>query len=170
MIAFVDVHYSEEAVSAAILAIESWSDEEILVEKCEVFLEPASKYESGSFYQRELPAILRIVEDLPQLPNTIVIDGYIMLSSEKKGLGMHLFKALGSNTTIIGVAKNPFKGAESVSIPVCRGNSHRPLHVTVVGIDISDAARNISEMSGIYRIPFLLKRVDHLARSGLISR
>jgi deoxyribonuclease V len=64
------------------------------------------------------------------------------------------------------VAKTRF---QSLTIPslvaeVLRGESHNPLFVTAIGLDLATVAEKIQKMSGPYRIPELLKKVDELSR------
>ena len=118
-------------------------------------------YEPGSFYKRELPCLLAILRDVPHALEAIVIDGYVWLDvNERPGLGGHLFAALG--TPIVGVAKTMFRGAPA--IPVIRGSGARPLFVSAAGMAVEEAARQVAAMSGAFRIPTLLKRVDQLCR------
>ncbi len=68
----------------------------------------------------------------------------------------------------MGVAKMRFSRAR-VAREVTRGGSRSPLYVTAVGIDLRMAACHIREMHGQYRIPTLLKRVDHLCRGRVLT-
>jgi deoxyribonuclease V len=47
---------------------------------------------------------------------------------------------------------------------VFRGQSINPLYVSSIGIDIDQAAQNIQNMFGNYRIPTLLKHLDTLTK------
>jgi deoxyribonuclease V len=44
-----------------------------------------------------------------------------------------------------------------------RGNAKRPLHVTAAGISAADAADLVRMMTGKFRLPGALRRVDSLA-------
>jgi len=77
--------------------------------------------------------------------------------------GAQPYEALDKQTTVIGVAKTQFAGAEPVEL-VLRGRSRTPLYVTAAGVDVADAASHIRAMHGPHRIPTLLKRVDQLCR------
>ncbi len=65
-----------------------------------------------------------------------------------------------------GVAKSPFRTAAHV-IPVLRGTSARPLHVTAAGMPRADAADLVRHMAGRHLLPDALRRADTLARHGL---
>lgn len=162
MIAALDAHYDEEASigTAAAVVFEHWEDAAPSSEyaaKCS----DGEPYVPGEFFRRELPCLLAVLKALREPLNSIIIDGYVNLG-DKPGLGMHLWEALGKTTSVIGVAKTRFHGADAVEIN--RGRSQTPLYVTGVGIDPSQAAARIKMMHGPFRIPTLLNRVDRLAR------
>ena len=81
-----------------------------------------------------------------------------------RGLGRHLFEALGGRIRVVGVAKRAFAGG--LGIPVQRGTSQQPLWVTATS-DPDGAAQSVAQMAGEHRIPMLLKAVDRSARVGL---
>jgi deoxyribonuclease V len=120
-------------------------------------------YEPGSFYKRELPALLPLIERAITLHGVscVIVDGYVDLG-EKPGLGCHLFEALGGSMPVIGVAKTRFLSADAIEVH--RGGSKNPLFVTARGIDVALAAEGVRSMAGEHRFPRLLKRVDLLAR------
>ena len=163
MIACVDVGYQDVGGAvAACVCIEKWSDRTSVLESA-IEMRDVEPYEAGQFYRRELPCILAVLKKLPDSPQVVIIDGYVWLGKQKPGLGSHLYEALGRRTTVIGVAKTQFVGAEPVEL-VTRGRSRTPLYITAAGIDVAEAARNIKAMHGPYRIPTVLKRVDRLSR------
>lgn len=127
-------------------------------------LEGVVPYESGKFYRRELPCLLRVLEDVRVPILAILIDGYVWLSDEgEPGLGAYLYEALGSSTPVIGVAKSRFLTARSVT-EVMRGRSMHPLYVTAVGIDGEEAAQHVRKMHGPFRVPTLIRKADQLGR------
>ena len=166
-IAFVDVDYKETGARAACVLTDAWEDEtprSTYVRDIEA-VEP---YEPGNFYRRELPCIVSVLHLLPSLPETVVVDGYVWLSSiDRPGLGAHLYEALGRSTPVVGIAKTAFKGAESCAsvVRVVRGTSRNPLFVTAVGIDLEVAAQKVRRMAGRHRIPEILRMTDRLCRS-----
>ncbi|MBD2178051.1 endonuclease V [Pseudanabaena sp. FACHB-1998] len=168
MILAVDVDYREDKAVAAGVAFEDWE----ALTPANTFVtetDQVEEYQSGEFYKRELPIILLLLQRLPQLPEIIVIDGYVYLDSDRKGgLGHYLYKALGEKIAVIGVAKSHFKDVP-LEAGVLRNGSNRPLYVTAIGVDESEARGYIKKMHGAYRLPTLLKAVDRLCRDSLSS-
>ncbi len=163
MILATDTHYTEAGACTAGVLFGAWTDENPesthVVENAEV-----ADYEPGAFYKRELPLILALLEVVNPEPSMVVIDGYAYLDeSGRKGLGAHLFDALGGRVPVIGVAKNAFDGS-SHAVLVCRGDSQKPLYVTAAGVDQEQAAEWIRTMRGAFRQPTLLKLADRVCR------
>ena len=124
-------------------------------------------YEPGEFYKRELPVLMKLLDQSPVPVSALIIDGYVWLSADSRpGLGARLYEALARHVPVIGVAKTKFH-EDTWSQPIRRGASEAPLHVTAAGMDRTDAARRIERMSGDGRIPVLLKQADGLARKAL---
>ena len=161
MIACVDVHYRDPGAVAAGLWFQLWPDSTSAAEVVLPIAEVAP-YQSGQFYLRELPCLLALLEQGPSA-DILVIDGYVWLEDERPGLGAHLYRALGEKVAVIGAAKTRYAGVTLVQ-EVRRGTSGSPLYITAAGMDLSEAARHVSEMHGPFRIPTLLKRVDQLCR------
>ena len=161
MLACVDVDYRERGAVAACVLFDSWTDAESAAEivKEIAHVEP---YQPGQFYRRELPCLLAVLAEVPELPTVILIDGYVWLGEDRPGLGAHLYEAFSGRVPVIGVAKTRFVGAEGE--PVQRGGSQRPLYVSAAGMDRSMSAQFLQAMHGPYRVPILLRRVDQLCR------
>lgn len=164
----VDTAYSAyKAVTAGVL-IHTWDS--VLPE--DAFISEtatASEYISGEFYKRELPCILNFLKEVPWEPEIIIIDGYVLLGEHTMGMGLHLYEALGKTIPVIGVAKRPFAG-NTTALPIFRGSSKRPLHITAAGISLREAALDIKNMYGSHRIPVILKAADILSKNpGLLS-
>ena len=87
-------------------------------------------YESGSFYKRELPCIVSLLEDLDVRDiSLIVIDGFVYLDDDGRyGLGGHLYEHLERRVQVVGVAKSPFKDSCKLVREICRGRSKRPFY------------------------------------------
>ncbi len=162
MIACLDVAYGDVGASAGGLTARDWADANALEERV-VQVSRVQAYEPGAFFRRELPCLMAVLKSLAPV-DTVVVDGYVWLGNDNKpGLGAHLYKALRERTPVVGVAKTKFKSADS-AVEVFRGRSTRPLFVTAAGMSPECAAEHIRSMHGLYRIPTLLKRVDHLCR------
>ena len=164
MIIAVDVFYYEKNKgNIGGVIFEHWNDEKPAVELT-AKIDNIAKYESGSFYKRELPCILKLINDHSLHPEFIVIDGYVFIDGiSKPGLGFYLYNSLSCKTPVIGVAKSYYNGVP----PYCellRGNSKRPLFITSIGINLELAKEYISKMHGRNRTPSLLKLVDQLSR------
>lgn len=163
MILAVDVAYHTEYAIVGGLLFSHWNDD-VPLREITARIDHIEAYVPGQFYQRELPCILTLLEQIPKPLETILIDGYVYLGNERlNGLGAHLYHALHEKIAIIGVAKTAFKDTPQSS-EVYRGHSQRPLYVTAIGIDEEAARECITQMSGPYRIPTLLKKVDQLCR------
>lgn len=165
-IGFFDVDYRDAGARAACVLAQSWGDAMPTSEHaCDI--DSVEAYEPGSFYKRELPCLLSVLNRLPEPPDIAVVDGYVWLDGEERpGLGFHLFKALGSKMPVVGIAKTAFVGAEaSLHVgKVYRGQSRKPLFVTSVGVELAIASAWVKGMAGPHRIPSLLTAVDRLAR------
>ena len=166
-IAFVDVDYKGAGARAACVLTESW-EAESPTSTYVSDIETVEPYEPGNFYRRELPCIVSVLRMLPLLPEIVVVDGYVWLSSvDRPGLGARLYEALGRSTPVVGIAKTAFKGIESCTcvIRVLRGTSRNPLFVTAVGIEPDVAAQCVRRMVGKHRIPEILRITDRLCRT-----
>ena len=165
MILAIDVQYNENTAVVAGVSFENWTDcitKEVYTSK----IINIAAYESGKFYKRELPCILSLLNEHHLTPEIIIIDGYVYLDGkEEAGLGKHLYDTLNNSTTIIGVAKTPYKSI-SQEYALYRGNSQKALYITAEGIALEDAQKAILNMCGKYRFPELLKKVDQLCRNN----
>jgi deoxyribonuclease V len=163
MIVAIDVYYRHRSAVAAAVLFAQWTSEGETAHFCEP-VERVEPYRPGSFFQRELPCVLKVLRRITTPLSTIVVDGYVWLGSdERPGLGGHLYTALDKTIPVIGVAKSYFRQSSN-AVPVLRGKSRKPLHVTAAGMDPVRAATCIAGMHGPHRIPTLLKRVDALSR------
>ena len=172
MLLAIDVQYEDDSAVAAGVLFSSWMDEACdgkssppenrTVTKTVTGIAP---YEPGNFYKRELPCILKLLDEVNLDEVTaIVIDGYVSLGkAQKPGLGMHLYEAINKAIPVIGVAKNRFADTPA-DCEIFRGSSQSPLFVTSVKMPLAVAKANIEGMHGENRIPTLLKKVDQLCR------
>jgi deoxyinosine 3'endonuclease (endonuclease V) len=161
----VDVYYNNNTAKAIAILFNDWQDKkpEQIISK---YLSDIQPYEPGSFYKRELPCIIALLEsiDIKQL-ELIIIDGYVYLDDQNRlGLGGHLYQSLDKAVSIIGVAKTKFHNNTKNVKEIKRGLSKRPLFISSIGMDIDSAADCIQSMSGDHRIPDLLKKLDRLTK------
>ncbi len=163
MIFAADVQYADDTALAAGILFSGW--ESCRIEKTVLkAIENIAPYEPGSFYKRELPCILALLAEIGELPEAIVVDGYVSLGKTgRPGLGMHLYNSLDGTVPVIGVAKKEFADTPD-ECRLLRGESTRPLYVTSVGMELETAKSCVAAMHGNHRIPALLKRVDQLCR------
>jgi len=164
MIAFADVHYREHDATAACVIASTWDAEAPALEWTRV-VAPIAPYEPGAFFKRELPCLLEVLRGAPPL-EAVVIDGYVWLDEAgTRGLGAHLYEALGKAVPVLGLAKTAFKGS-SMAVPIARPGSKKPLFLTSIGLDVGVARTHVERLHGSFRLPTLVKRVDSLARGA----
>lgn len=164
--ACLDAAYSDSAASAACVLFLAW-DAAAPLRVLTTRQGAAPTYGPGVFYKRELPLLLAVLGGLERPPGTIIVDGYVWLDAgDRPGLGAMLYRALAERVAVVGIAKTGFAGA-TASIPVVRGGSRRPLHVSAAGIDAGEAANGVRRMHGRHRIPTMLRLADSAARAAL---
>jgi deoxyribonuclease V len=125
-----DVHYlaSGGARAAAVVAADT-AFSRLIADRIAVVPE-VEPYQPGRFYLRELPPLRAVLDGLDQMA-VLIIDGYADLDPDgRPGLGARARDEFGA--PVIGVAKSAFRSATH-AIPVLRGASARPVHVTAAG-------------------------------------
>ncbi len=164
MLLAVDVHYpTRSSAMAAGVLFEEWSTAEPSQE-IHTWVSDIQDYVPGQFYRRELPCLMTLIRSLEIMPETIVIDGFVTLGSDRgPGLGHHLYHELDGAASVVGVAKRPFKDTPRET-EVYRGSSRKPLFVTSIGMELERAKSRVRSMHGAHRVPTLLKSVDRLCR------
>jgi deoxyribonuclease V len=91
MLAAVDAQYEAETAAVACVTFLDWSDPAPASEHS-TLVHPVEEYIPGELWRRELPCIMAVLRLLSNLPETVLIDGYVWLDgSGRKGLGAHLF-------------------------------------------------------------------------------
>lgn len=164
-IAAVDVYYLKDIAKSVCVLFDTWSSRSA-TDTLVIEVPAVSPYEPGAFYKRELPCILKVLEqvDLSQV-EALVVDGYVYLDDKSKpGLGAHLYNALNQKIPVVGVAKSYFFDSEVLVKKIFRGESKRPLYVTAVGMDLEVAAEYIYTMPGSHQKPEILKYLDQITR------
>jgi deoxyribonuclease V len=171
MLGCVDVDYrgDQGPAVASCVVYEDWDSSESREERVAVIPQVAP-YGPGQFYQRELPCLLQVLDQVQMPLDAILVDGHVWLDDAgTPGLGAHLYRALEERTPVIGIAKNPF-GDFHGQRRVLRGQSKRPLFVTAAGMEVELAATNVRRMHGAHRLPSLLTRADQLSRTRLSAQ
>lgn len=166
MILTTDVAYGDAGAVAAGVLHRDWE----AAEAERVIVKPiadVASYEPGAFYKRELPCLLRLLEDVEGALDAVVIDGYVTLGAEAApGLGWHLHESLGGSIPVVGVAKSEFAGTPE-DCRVFRADSRQPLFVTAIGMPLAQAKAHVAGMHGRYRLPTMLKLADRAGREHL---
>ncbi|MFO0925851.1 MAG: endonuclease V [Gemmataceae bacterium] len=162
----VDVDYREDQAVAAAVLFHDWGDPTAAGRIVQTIC-PVAAYEPGAFYRRELPCLMAVLGQVSDPLELVIVDGYVWLQDETRpGLGAHLHAALEGKVPVVGVAKTCFTSAKG-AVAVVRGClASRPLYVTAVGVDVTEAAERVRGMHGPHRIPTLLKLVDRVCRDG----
>jgi deoxyribonuclease V len=163
----VDVHYPATGGARVALVVASDPRFATIVAERVAWLDTVLPYQPGRFYARELPAITAVLGGLPA-PRRLIIDGYCDLDPlGRPGLGTHVHREL--RIPVVGVAKTAFHTATH-AVQVRRGSAAKPLYVTAAGLDVDEAVRLVTAMSGRYRLPDALRLVDALARGHVVPR
>jgi len=165
MIACVDTQYFDDHAATGVVLFERWTDSQAAKAFRHKLAGPPAEYVPGEFYRRELPCIMAALEPELHQIETIVVDGYVHLGIDQPGLGLKLFQELEEYKPVVGVAKKAFHSA-NLAVSITRGESQMPLFVTAAGMAADQAARQIQNMHGPYRIPTLLKLADSIAREN----
>ena len=165
MIACVDTQYFEDHAATGVVLFDHWTDQHPVKTFRHKLVGAPAQYVPGEFYKRELPCIMAALQPKLDQLETIVVDGYVHLGIDQPGLGLKLFLQLDQSKVIVGVAKKAFHSA-NLAISITRGESQMPLFVTAAGIAADEAARQIQNMHGPYRIPTFLKLADTIAREN----
>jgi deoxyinosine 3'endonuclease (endonuclease V) len=163
--AAVDVYYKNYGAKAVCILFEHWKDTEASSTHV-AYIDLVDNYEPGAFYKRELPCILKVLQQINlTLVDIIIVDGYVYLDDQGKyGLGKHLYEALNKKIPVIGVAKTRFHNNTGHVLEILRGESKNPLFISAIGLDVHLAASNILSMAGEYRTPTLLQYLDQKTR------
>ncbi len=126
-------------------------------------------YVSGEFYKRELPCVLSAINQIQESISLIYVDGNVWLGDDRKGLGFYVYEALHAKIPVIGISKTSFHNSQNNVVPVTRQNSVKPLYVSSVGIDLTEATSIVEEMNGVFRIPSMIKLADSLSKQEFES-
>jgi len=160
MILALDVHY-KAAGAKAVGVLFNWEDdfpEEVIIE----YINEVAVYVPGEFYKRELPCLLKIIEQI-SLDNidAIIIDGYVYIDNDMNfGLGGRLWEALEKCVPVIGVAKTSFFRNKDTVRELKRGISNSPLYISSIGMELDASVSFIRKMKGDYRMPDILTFLD----------
>jgi deoxyribonuclease V len=160
MILALDVHYKAAGAKAVGLLF-NWEDafpEEVIIE----YINQVADYVPGEFYKRELPCLLKIIEQI-SLDNidAIIIDGYVYIDNDMNfGLGGRLWEALENRVPVIGVAKTSFFKNKDTVRELKRGISNSPLYISSIGLQLDTCVSFIRNMQGDYRMPDILTFLD----------
>lgn len=161
MIGIFDVGYSDDG--SVLVGCVSLAEFEDAAPRREWAVEagPASPYQPGQFWKRELGPLLRGVQSAADW-SVCVIDAYVDLGETRTpGLGRFLHEATG--IPVIGVAKSRYAGTPR-AYEIQHGSSRRPLFVSAAGLELDEAKKAIKRMAGPNRVPAMIRRADQLSR------
>ena len=174
MLLCMDVDYRDATVGPAAVAagvvFSNWTDDQP-VDEVALPIDTVDDYTPGQFYRRELPCLMKVIEhaSLSFELTALIVDGFVWLGDESHpGLGAKLYDAVDQRWPVIGVAKTFFVGASPVA-ELNRPSSRRPLYISSAGLPLNEAVKNIGLMTGEFRVPTLLKRVDQVCRQALVD-
>lgn len=164
MILAIDVYYIEDTAKSVGVLFD-WNDaqpQEVIID----MKHGVEEYVPGQFYKRELPCIEALIQKISlEKVETVIIDGHIYVDdSLKYGLGGYVWELLGKKIPVIGVAKNAFHSNKSTVESIYRGDSKKPLYISVIGMDIKEAVAHLKKMHGDYRFPSILKELDTITK------
>ncbi len=162
----IDVYYEGDIAFVAGVAFSDYSQ----TDPDRVYyseLKVPGDYEPDEYYKRELPCIIKLIDEHDLSPHVIIIDGYTHLDGVNKWelgdpLSNHFFQN-DQEIAVIGVAKTPSRDTPK-DREVFRGNNSKALYVQATGLDNDFSRKIISGMSGDHRLPALLRLVDKLCR------
>ena len=164
MLLAIDVYYKEQTAKAVgvLFNWDSAMPEQIIIEHST----GVEEYVPGEFYKRELPCVLKIIEQVKlDSVEAIIIDGYIYVDNDGAfGLGGILYETINKSVPVIGVAKTSFFRNKETVTELLRGESKNPLYISSIGYPIDDAVERIKNMKGEFRIPTILKELDRITK------
>lgn len=159
--AAVDVAYPATGGAQAAIVVAGRADFAGALSERTACVAEVTPYSPGRFFLRELPPLRAVLAGAGTL-RLVIVDGYVDLDpAGRPGLGARLHDELG--VPVIGVAKSFFRTATHAT-PLLRGRSARPLFITAAGLPLAQATGLVADMTGPYRLPDALRRVDALAR------
>ena len=165
MIIATDIHYKETYAKAVCVAFE-WKDA-VPAKIYTTTIDEVAPYVPGEFYKRELPCILKVLEQVDlNVVEAIIVDGHVFVHDDQKyGLGAYLWEALDKKIPIIGIAKKSFINTKKVATPVLRGSSEKPLFVSCIGLDKEIVLEKVALLHGEHRMPTILKLLDAVTKT-----
>ena len=183
-VAGVDVAYAQGTDSLVAAAVLLDASSLAVLHKAVVRLQVAFPYIPGLFSFRELPPLLKALEQLPQAPDLVICDGQGLAHPRRFGLACHLGVATGLAT--IGCAKTRFVGDYQDCGPT-RGNTaelhdqgevvgrvlrtqtgKNPVFVSVGHqVSLDTACQWVLHCAPTYRLPETTRAADQLVNQEL---
>ncbi|GAA3007338.1 endonuclease V [Actinokineospora diospyrosa] len=173
-----DVHYTENALVAAACTIDLGTDE--LIDSATCTGPETFPYIPGLFAFRELPLLLRAIEQLATPPEVLVCDGQGLAHPRRFGLACHAgvltgIPSLGVGKNALGefTAPGPHRGdwsaltdaGETVGRALRTQPNVKPVFVSVGHrIDIDTATDLVLKLAPRYRLPETTRQADQLSR------
>lgn len=179
MILITDVCYDEQNNSAHIggITFSDWTSDDV-IDKFEIDKTGIdAEYIPGEFYKREMPCLIKlwnsIPEDVKKNISTVIVDGFYDIWDCRPGMGHHFKDWLSengySNIEVVGIAKTKCRETNKFTLPVYRTKESKESKwrgaIWVNGSNKNeDYVKRVMSMAGKFRIPSIVKKVDHVSR------
>jgi len=164
MIIAIDVDYKTDGAKAVgiLFSLPDETIHETIIEH----IDDVNNYESGKFYKRELPCLQQVMNQVEQEKlSAVIVDGHVYVNNSGEfGLGAKLWETLDQKIPVIGVAKNSFESNKQMVREIFRSQSKKPLYISSIGVPLDEAVSLVLNMTGQYRMPDILKKVDTISK------
>lgn len=185
-VAGLDIAYDEHSGTAVATAVVLRRGDLAVLDQAVVRGTSDFPYVPGLLAFRELPLLLKAIEELQVTPDLYVCDGYGLTHPRRFGLACHLGVVL--DAPAIGVAKSPphlpvdapgplrgqwspiTAGEETVGCALRTQDGVKPVYVSVGHRSTLETARGlVLEFAPRYRLPEPIRAADQLGRKRLAA-
>ncbi|WP_030157837.1 endonuclease V [Glycomyces sp. NRRL B-16210] len=185
-VAGLDIAYDKHGDAAVATAVVLRRGDLAVLDRAVVHGTSDFPYVPGLLAFRELPLLLKAIEELQVTPDLYVCDGYGLTHPRRLGLACHLGVVL--DAPAIGVAKSPphlpvdapgplrgawspiTAGEETVGCALRTQDGVKPVYVSVGHRSTLETARGlVLELAPRYRLPEPIRAADQLGRKRLAA-
>lgn len=186
-VAGLDIAYEKDGDTAVATAVVLRRSDLAVLDQTVVHGSSDFPYVPGLLAFRELPLLLKAIEELRVAPDLYVCDGYGLTHPRRFGLACHLGVVL--DAPAIGVAKNPphlpvdapgrrrgewtpiTAGEETVGCALRTQDGVKPVYVSVGHRSTLETARGLMlDLAPHYRLPEPIRAADQLGRRKLAAQ